>query len=81
MKLAKELDLHFRLLGDADLHVAAAYGVAMEGRDIAVPAVFIVSQDRAILWQQVGENMTDRASPAEIVRAVRAAASSFKNPR
>ena len=46
----------------------------MEGQDIAVPAVFVVKKDRAIVWKQVGENMTDRASPADILAKVRAAA-------
>ena len=74
MKLAQELGLHIPLLRDADLRVASAYGVAMEGRDIAVPSVFVVRKDHTIAWSQVGENMTDRASPAEIVNQVRAAA-------
>lgn len=72
--MATELGLHVRLLGDPDLRVAIAYGVAMQGRDIAVPAVFVVRADRGIAWKQVGENMTDRASPAEILAHVRDAA-------
>jgi peroxiredoxin len=73
VKLAGELGLHFRLLGDPDLHVATSYGVAMAGQDIAVPSVFIVRKDRSIAWSQVGENMTDRASTAAILAQVRAA--------
>jgi peroxiredoxin len=74
VKLAQELGLHFPLLRDDGLRVASAYGVAMEGRDIAVPSVFVVNKDRAIVWKQVGENMTDRASPAEVVHQAHAAA-------
>jgi peroxiredoxin len=71
--MAAELGLHFRLVRDADLRVAIAYGVAMQGRDIAVPAVFVVRADRVIAWKQVGEDMTDRASPRDILAQVRAA--------
>jgi hypothetical protein len=46
----------------------------MQGQDIAVPAVFVVRKDGAIAWKQVGENMTDRASPRDILAQVRAAA-------
>ena len=78
VKLVGELGLHFRLLSDADLHVASLFGVAMEGQDIAVPAVFVVTREHAIVFRQVGENMTDRASPAEILARVRAARASQK---
>ena len=74
VKLARELGLHFALLGDPDLRVASAYGVAMEGRDIAVPATFVVRKDHAIVWKRVGEDMTDRPKPADILAQVRAAA-------
>jgi hypothetical protein len=36
--------------------------------------VFVVARDRSIVWKQVGENMTDRASPSEILAKVRTAA-------
>ena len=44
------------------------YGVAMEGRDIAVPAVFIVDRKGAIRFKYVGESMTDRPSIDDLVR-------------
>lgn len=66
--LNAKLGLHFPLLSDADLRIAAAYGVAMEGRDIAVPAVFVVARDGTITWKHVGESITDRP-PAVLVLA------------
>lgn len=69
--LKARLGLHFPLLSDADLAVAKAYGVAMEGRDIAVPAVFVVRPDRAIAWKKVGEDMSDRPSAADVVAHAR----------
>ena len=62
LELAEDLGLEFPVLSDADLSVAKAYGVAMEGRDIAVPAVFVVNRDRSIYFRYVGENQADRPS-------------------
>jgi len=72
-KLAADLGLHFPLLSDADLHAASAYGVAMQGRDLAVPSVFVVRRDRTIGWKKVGEDVTDRPSGAEVVEQARKA--------
>jgi peroxiredoxin len=73
-KLAADLGLHYPLLSDADLRAASAYGVAMRGRDIAVPSVFVVRRDRTIAWKKVGEDMTDRPSASEVLDQVRRAA-------
>lgn len=69
-ELAKSLGLGFPLLGDADLAVADRYGVAMAGRDIAVPAVFVVTPDRAIIYEHVGETMMDRPPALEVMAAL-----------
>ncbi len=72
-KLAADLGVHFPLLSDADLRTASAYGVAMQGRDIAVPSVFVVRRDRTIAWKKVGEDITDRPSAGEVLEQVRKA--------
>jgi hypothetical protein len=43
----------------------------MEGRDIAVPAVFVLEPDRSIAWKKVGEDMNDRPSAADVVAHAR----------
>jgi hypothetical protein len=43
----------------------------MEGRDIAVPAVFVVRSDRSIAWKKVGEDMSDRPNAADVVAHAR----------
>lgn len=73
--LAARLGLGFPLLEDVDLRVASAYGVAMAGEDIAVPAVFVVRRDRVIGWKQVGETVDDRPSSATLIARVREARS------
>jgi len=57
-------------LRDADLKVANAYGVAMKGRDIALPAVFVISREGRIVFKAIGENPADRASISAILAAL-----------
>ena len=85
--LAEHLGIDFPLLSDGDLKVANAYGVAMAGGDIAVPATFVILPDRTVYWRKVGESMADRPSVEELLevvgRAVRepkAAAPTSKSP-
>jgi peroxiredoxin len=63
---ARQIGARFPLLYDEGLKVASAYGVAMAGRDIPVPAVFIVLPDGTIFWRKVGESVADRPSGAEL---------------
>ncbi len=70
---ASELGIEFPLLRDGDLKIASAYGVAMAGKDIAVPAVFVIRKDGKIHWRKVGESVTDRPSVGDIIEQAEAA--------
>jgi alkyl hydroperoxide reductase subunit AhpC len=70
--------LPYPLLEDTDLRVALQWGVAMEGRDIAVPAVFVVLPNGTIFWKKVGENMADRPSSSEILKVTAQAVEASK---
>lgn len=59
-RLIERKYLNFPVLSDPDMTVIRAYGVAMKGQDIAVPAVFIVSKDGQIRYRRVGESVNDR---------------------
>ncbi len=63
--LRERLGLNFPLLSDPDVVVATAYGVAMQGQDIAIPATILVMPNREVFWKYVGENPSDR--PPEVV--------------
>jgi peroxiredoxin len=65
--LAGKLDIQYPLLSDEGLKTALAYGVAMDGDDIAVPSVFIVGTDMKVKFAYVGESVTDRPSPDRIL--------------
>ncbi len=56
------------LLSDPDMLVISAYGLAMEGRDIAVPATFIIDRKQTIQWQHVGDTQMDRPDANEILK-------------
>jgi len=60
LALEKRISTNFPLLSDPDMTVINAYGVAMKGQDIAVPAVFVVRPDGHISWRYIGESVTDR---------------------
>lgn len=70
--LARREGTRVPLLADPGLKTAIAWGVAMKGRDIAVPAVFLVRPDRTVPYRYVGESMMDRPSADELVRRARA---------
>jgi peroxiredoxin len=70
VELAEKLAIGFPLLADTDLKAAIAWGVAMEGRDIAVPATFVVLPDRRVFWKKVGESPMDRADEDELLEVV-----------
>jgi methyl-accepting chemotaxis protein len=56
----KDAGLRVPLLADPELKVISEYGVAMEGKNIAVPSTFVLDESGAIRWHYVGENMKDR---------------------
>ncbi len=67
MTLANKLGITFPLLRDDGLKVAIAYGVAMKGEEIAVPAVFVINRDKKIVYVHVGESVTDRPGASTIL--------------
>jgi peroxiredoxin len=43
----------------------------MEGQDIAVPSVFIIGKDGRIHYRHIGESVSDRPSPSDIIDAIK----------
>jgi peroxiredoxin len=56
------------LLSDPDMTIIAAYGLAMEGNDIAVPATFIIDRQQIIRWQHISETQMHRPDADEVLR-------------
>lgn len=68
--LAGKLGITFPLLKDEGLKAALAYGVAMQGDEIAVPSVFVVSREKKITFQHVGESVVDRPGVGGLLEEV-----------
>jgi peroxiredoxin len=69
LKLGEETGIPFPLLSDPGMRTIQAYGVADAGRDIAVPAIFLLGQDGTILWSRVGEFIASRPSAEDLLEA------------
>ncbi len=65
--LAGRYRLTYPLLTDPGLKTALAYGVAMEGRDIAIPSLFVVDTTGDVVWRYVGTSIVDRPHSATII--------------
>ena len=68
VEFAEDLEIPFPLLRDADLAVANAYGVAMLGDELAIPATFVITRGGTIRWRTIGETMADRPDFDELMR-------------
>lgn len=66
-ELAGRLELPFPLLSDPQRQVIASYGVADRNSEIAVPAVFVISREKQILWRYIGENPPDIPTLDQVV--------------
>lgn len=66
-RLATNHPIRLTLLSDPDLEVTRRFGVAMDGRDIAVPSTFLVCPDGRIAWRYVGETQFDRPKVDEVL--------------
>lgn len=47
-----------------------AYGVTQEGKDVAVPAVFIVDATGKIIWRHITDDFTVRPTVEEVLGRV-----------
>lgn len=58
----------FPILADPDHMVATQYGVFnLLGDGVAAPAVFIIDQERHIVWSYIGRDAFDRPPVDEII--------------
>jgi len=67
-ELIQDDEISVPLLSDPELQVISAYGVAMKGEDIAVPAAFVISPQGNITFSYIGESMADRPDGERLLR-------------
>ena len=75
-KAARRAGATFPLLGDPGLKAASAFGLSFgaPGRQLPVPAVYVVDRDGAGHFQYVNPNYVVRLDPDVLLAAARAAA-------
>lgn len=67
-KMADLVGAEYPVLSDPGGSVVREYGVYdLLGDGVAAPAVFIIGKDRAIRWRQVGVNVADRPTAAQVL--------------
>ena len=72
--LVDRLGLTFTVLADPTRAIISAFGVQEKDAESALPALFVVDGSGVIRVAQVGEGIVERASAADIGRALAAAA-------
>lgn len=60
------------MLADPALTAITAWGVAMEGSDLSVPATFVLDAEHRVAARAIGENMTDLPEPDALLAVLRA---------
>ena len=74
--MALRMEIGFDVLSDDDGKTVQEYGVLHPGggprdSDTAIPSHFLVAPDGTILWRRVASRVQDRASPDDVLQAVR----------
>lgn len=74
-KAARRTGATFSLLGDPGLKAAAAFGLAFgaPGRQLPVPAVYVIDREGKVHFQYVNPNYVVRLAPEVLLAAARAA--------
>jgi peroxiredoxin len=66
-KIARTLDLEFPLLTDLGLIIARTFGITIDGDDIALPTMVIVSKERQIVYKKAARDIVDSPRPEQIL--------------
>jgi len=67
---AEDDEIPFPLVSDPALSAIRAWGVRHRGKDLAVPAVFVVDRSGIVRYRKIGETISDRGASEEILAAL-----------
>ena len=80
-RLGKKLELTFPIGADPELKLIRQFGVEMEGREIAIPSMFVLERGTGrIVWRYIGETMFDRPKLTPILLAIEQAGGAASTP-
>ncbi len=61
----------FPVLADPDGKTTRGYGIYnLLGDKVAAPSVFVVSRDRRVRWNYIGDSVADRPTPEQVLSAL-----------
>jgi peroxiredoxin len=70
-RLSKKLEITFPIGADPELRLIRSFGVEMEGREIAIPSMFVLERGTGrIIWRYIGETMFDRPKLDPVLKAI-----------
>lgn len=70
-ELVDKYGLTFSVLSDGDLSISESFGVRQEGKDVPLPATFVMGEDRKVLFAKVGDEIPDRPTLEQILAPLR----------
>jgi alkyl hydroperoxide reductase subunit AhpC len=73
-QLVSKLGLKFPVVSDKDQAIIKAFGVQQDECECSLPALYVLDTKNRIRLAQVGDNIVDRATSADIARALGEAA-------
>lgn len=73
-QLVAKLGLKFPVISDKEQTIIHAFGVQQEECECSLPALYVIDAKDRIRLAQVGDNIVDRASSADIAKALGEAA-------
>lgn len=80
-QLRERLSLEFPLLTDATLATIRAYGLEHVGKDMSIPATFVIDQAGVVRYRYAGEHPADRPALAAVLAALETASTPPDGPQ
>jgi len=68
--MVTRMGLRFPVIADSEMKLIQSFGVQQEGCDCALPALYIIDAQNFVRVVEVGTNIVDRVSSADIVKAL-----------
>ncbi len=69
-KLRDKVALEFPLLRDAELETIRAYGLEHVGKDMSIPATYVIDQQGVVRYRYLGESAPDRPILEDVIAAL-----------
>ncbi len=69
-KLRGEHGVEFPLLSDAKLETIRAFGLEHGGKDMSIPATYVIDKKGVVRYRYLGESVPDRPALNDVISAL-----------